>query len=80
MSDNFNPTEFITTKEAAELTGYDDAHIRRLVGGGRLPALKRGGVWFLDKQRICGEDEVPGRVDRSKSGYRGEWGSDDVAL
>ena len=38
MSDDFNPTEWITTKEAAELTGYDDAHIRRLVGDGRLPA------------------------------------------
>jgi hypothetical protein len=22
MTDNFNPTEWITTKEAAELTGY----------------------------------------------------------
>ena len=30
--------EWITTKEAAELTGYDDAHIRRLVGDRRLRA------------------------------------------
>ena len=34
---DFNPTEWITTKEAAELTGYDDAHIRRLVGDGGHP-------------------------------------------
>jgi hypothetical protein len=29
MTDNFNPTEQLTTKEAAELTGY---HVLRLAG------------------------------------------------
>ena len=31
MSDNFNPTEWITTGEAAELTGHHAVHIRRLI-------------------------------------------------
>jgi hypothetical protein len=29
---NFNPTEWITTGEAAELIGYTDAHLRVLIG------------------------------------------------
>lgn len=42
MTDDFNPTEWITTKEAAEFTGYDCAHIRRLAREGRIEAEKVG--------------------------------------
>lgn len=55
MTDDFNPVEWITTKEAAELTGYADAYIRQLIGRGRLKAKKRGRDWFLSKaDPVCG--------------------------
>jgi hypothetical protein len=49
------------------LTGYDDAHIRRLIGDGRLPALKRGGVWFLDKQKVLEYAEEMRKLGTAKS-------------
>jgi len=41
MPNNSNPTEWITTKEAAELTGYTPAYFRQLIKRGRLQARKR---------------------------------------
>jgi excisionase family DNA binding protein len=45
--DNFNPTEWITTSEAGRLTGYDVAHIRRLVREGRVRGMKFGRDWLV---------------------------------
>ena len=45
-------TEWITTKEAAELTGYTPAYFRQLILRGRLGAEKRGRDWFLDKREV----------------------------
>jgi excisionase family DNA binding protein len=66
MTDDFNPTEWITAKEAAELTGYDAAHIRRLIGGGRLPAVKRGGAWFLSKEKVLAYAEEMQQLGSTK--------------
>ena len=52
MTDDFNPIEWITIKEASELTGYASAHFRRLIGNGQLQATKRGGAWFLHKREV----------------------------
>jgi hypothetical protein len=42
MSDDFNPTEWITTAEAAELVGYEPAHIRYLARKGFIKGNKFG--------------------------------------
>jgi excisionase family DNA binding protein len=42
MPDDFNPTEWITTAEAAELTGYHVKYLRRLVREGKIAGAKRG--------------------------------------
>lgn len=53
MADAFNPTEWITTKEAAELTGYHVKYIRRLVREGKITGTKRGGRdWWVDKASV----------------------------
>jgi len=53
MPDDFNPTEWITTKEAAELTGYTSAYFRQLIQRGRLHQVqKRGRDWFLSKKEV----------------------------
>jgi hypothetical protein len=46
MTDNFNPTEWLTTKEAAELTGYDVRYLRQLVNEGKIKAIKRSMVMW----------------------------------
>jgi len=40
--------EWITTAEAAELTGYDPAHIRWLVREGHVKGKKFGRDWMVD--------------------------------
>ncbi len=53
MPDDFNPMEWITTKEAAELTGCHVKHIRRLVKEGKITGTKRGGRdWWVDKASV----------------------------
>jgi excisionase family DNA binding protein len=52
MPDDFSPTEWLTTAEAAELTGYSVQYIRRLIGKGRVVAKKWGRDWFLNKASL----------------------------
>ena len=66
MTDDFNPTEWITTKEAAELTGYTTAYLRQLIGRGRLQAKKRGRDWFLSKADVLAYAEEMRKLGSSK--------------
>jgi excisionase family DNA binding protein len=54
MTDDFNPTEWITTKEAAELTGYQVKYMRHLVREGKIEDAKRGRDWWIDKPGVEG--------------------------
>lgn len=47
MTDNQNLEDWITTTEAAALTGYASAYIRQLVLRGTLTGQKRGRDWFI---------------------------------
>ena len=77
MSD-FDPIEWITTKEAAELTGYDTSRFRQLAKRGVIRATKRGRDWFLCKaevlayhekmQRLGADKHNPWREDLEKQG------------
>jgi excisionase family DNA binding protein len=49
MTDDFNPTEWITTKEAAKLTGYSVQYLRRLVRQERVRSRKWANVWMVDR-------------------------------
>lgn len=49
---DIDPVEWITTNEAAELTGYSTAYFRQLIKRGGLAAKKRGRDWFLDKVEV----------------------------
>ena len=52
MSESFNPTEWITTSEAAQLTGYTARYFRKALVGGRLRGVKRGRDWFLRREEV----------------------------
>ena len=52
MTDDFNPTEWITTKEARALTGYNLEYIRRMIRRGVIAAEKKGRDWWVDRASI----------------------------
>lgn len=52
MSADAMPSEWITTKEAAKLTGYSAGYIRQLIARDRLDGQKLGRDWVLDKSEV----------------------------
>jgi excisionase family DNA binding protein len=44
--------DWITTTEAAEISGYNAEYIRRLVRQGRLTAQKKGNAWWVDGKAL----------------------------
>ncbi len=46
------PDEWITTKEASELSGYHPVHLRRLIRAGLLNARKFGIVWQVERKSL----------------------------
>ena len=45
-------TEWITTQEAAEISGYNVDHVRRLMRQGKVKGLFRGVMWWVDKDSL----------------------------
>ncbi len=41
--------EWISTEEAAELSGYSVEYIRRIMRRKKVKAEKRGSMWWIDK-------------------------------
>lgn len=67
MSESLNPTEWITTKEAAELTGYHVNYIRKLIRCGKILGLKRSGRdWWVDKTSTMAYFEEMKRLGTAK--------------
>ena len=52
MPDDCNPVQWITTQQAAALTGYDLTHIRRLVRENHIKGKKFGRDWMVSKESI----------------------------
>jgi excisionase family DNA binding protein len=50
MTDNLDPAEWITTKQAATLMGYDYAHIRYLLRKGKIQEMKMGRDWLVKRE------------------------------
>jgi excisionase family DNA binding protein len=44
-----DPTEWVTTTEAAALTGYGLQYVRRLVRSGKVRARKWANAWMVDR-------------------------------
>lgn len=66
MPNDFTPTDWITVKEAAELTGYAGAHLRLLIKRGRLRGVKRGGAWFLCNKEVVAYAEEMKQLGSAK--------------
>jgi excisionase family DNA binding protein len=40
--------EYVSVDEAAEITGYASAYIRRLLREGKIRAAKKGSMWWIE--------------------------------
>lgn len=45
-------TEYLTTKEAAELSGLADQYVRRLARQGRVKAVQKPSGYWIDKASL----------------------------
>ena len=45
-------SEWISVKEAAEITGYTEGHLRYLLGKGKVEGRKFGRDWFTTKEAL----------------------------
>ncbi len=43
-------TDVISTDEAAELSGYHPEHIRRLIRQGKIKAIRKGTMFWIDRR------------------------------
>lgn len=62
--------EWITTKEAAELSGYHPEYLRELIRTQRINGRKFGPVWQVDKQDLLAYLEQTWAVDDRRWGPR----------
>ncbi len=46
------PAGYITTAAAAELTGYTDDYIRRLIRGGLVKGQRWGRAWMVNRASL----------------------------
>lgn len=46
------PTDTLTSSEAAALLGVKQSRVRQLILAGRLPALKFGRDWLIERKAI----------------------------
>lgn len=44
--------DWITTSEAAQVSGYHPEYIRKLARQGRIGAEKKGRDWWIDRDRL----------------------------
>ena len=44
--------DWITTEEAAQISGYHLEYIRRIIRGKRIRAEKKGGQFWVDRQSL----------------------------
>jgi excisionase family DNA binding protein len=44
--------DWITTDEAAELSGYTHNHLRELIRDGKITAQKFGPIWQVDRKSV----------------------------
>jgi excisionase family DNA binding protein len=58
--------EWLTVKEAAELTGYDIQHIRRLARERKIETQKWGNAWMINRPSLMKYLETEGRGPKGK--------------
>ncbi len=63
---------WLTTQEAATLSGYDIQHVRHLAREGKIGAVKRGRDWWIDYETFMAYLEVMDANEDRRSGPKGK--------
>jgi excisionase family DNA binding protein len=58
--------QWVTTTEAARLTGYNAEHVRRLIRGEKIEAIKWGRDWLVNKESLLSYIKAEGRGPKKK--------------
>jgi excisionase family DNA binding protein len=61
-------TDWISTEEAASISGYHVEHIRRLVRHSKIRAEKKGHDWWIDRA------DLAAFLERKKESGDSRWG------
>ena len=62
--------EWITTAEAARLSGYSTYHIRDLIRYGKVKAQKFGAVWQVDRRSLLAYVKSAGNLGEKRGPKR----------
>ena len=62
--------EWITTEEAADLSGYSLQYVQRLARQGHIGAQKKSRTWWVDRDRFVGYLEAMVARDDKRAGPR----------
>ncbi len=65
---HMNGDDWITTQEAAELSGYHPTYLRWLIRQGEIPARKFGPLWLVHRQSLL---DYMTQAEQSDDGRRG---------
>ena len=64
--------EWLTTAEAAELSGYHPEHLRELIREGKIEGRKFGIVWQVSKQSLIDYSEAAKQSGDKRWGPKSE--------
>ena len=64
--------EWLTVNQAAELSGYNDQYIGRLIRAGKLKARKFGPVWQVSKTALFAYLQAAEASEDQRRGPRGD--------
>ena len=79
MTNDLNPG-CITTREAADLTGYHTVHIRRLIRDGHIRGRKFGRDWLLLESSLLAYAEKMTRLGSGKHDPTKAWADNPPSL
>ena len=54
--------KWLTTPEAAQLTGYTSDHVRRLIALGKIEGQKRGRDWLVKQSSLLAHVRKAGKL------------------
>ena len=63
--------EWITTTEAAKLSGYHPEHIRELIREGKIAAVKKGNAWWVDRKALFAYLKEAEKLSDKRHGPKG---------
>lgn len=70
-------TDWISTLEAAELSGYHAEHLRRLIRQGKIKVSRKGPMFWIDRQSLLAYLQESKKTNKKDKRY-GPKGHDDL--